>query len=160
MRTRVDYRSANKNNYKDFCKNHPNISIFFDEWVSVIYGFNNLFREHILETGERMKLPAGLGDFSIKKKKQKKTIVKDGRTYITLSRDWVKTMERGKAIYNFNYHTEGYSFHWIWFRKSGIIKHRDLWYFKPCRSTSRMLCHYLKINNEYQHKYREWTNKD
>ena len=81
---------------------------------------------------------------------------KDGREFINLPVDWKKTREKGKIIYNFNYDTEGYFFGWVWFKRSTRIRHSVLWYFKPCRNTSRLLAHYIKADPKYQHIYREW----
>jgi len=44
----------------------------------------------------------------------------------------------GKRIYNFNYHTEGFFFGWMWFKESARLKNIDLWYFKASRVTSRL----------------------
>jgi hypothetical protein len=79
-----------------------------------------------------------------------------GEEYINLPVDWQKSKEKGKRIYNFNYHTEGYFFGWMWFKQSARFKNSDLWYFKPSRLTSRLLSHYLKTNDKYQHIYNEW----
>jgi len=156
MRVKVDYRTASRDVYKLFCKTHKNISLSFDEWRNIIYTFNNAFREHILETGERVKLPAGLGEFSITKKKRRKVIEYKGQQYINLPIDWKKTKEKRKVIYNFNYHTNGYCFGWIWFRHMARIKFTKLWYFKAARDTSRLINHYLTVDENYQHKYCEW----
>ena len=40
----------------------------------------------------------------------------DGKDRVALPIDWQKTKERGKVIYNFNYHTDGYFFGWMWFK--------------------------------------------
>jgi len=80
----------------------------------------------------------------------------DGKEYINLPIDWQKTREKGKVIYNFNYHTEGFFFGWHWFKQNARFKHSDLWYFKPSRTTSRLLSHYIKADDKYQHIYREW----
>jgi nucleoid DNA-binding protein len=156
MRVKVDWRSSSKSNYVDFCKKHPSIIISYDKWKNILYTFNNLFREYILETGEKGKLPYGFGNFSINKKKRKKLVNKDGKEFINLPIDWKKTKEKGKYIYNFNYHTEGYYFGWIWFKESVRIKYSKLWYFKPTRTTSRMINHYININEKYQYLYQEW----
>jgi len=154
-RTKVDWRSASKENYNDFCRRHPSAELTFDEWRNVIYTFTNMFREHILETGERAKLPFGFGEFSINKKKRRKLKgLKD--EFINLPVDWKRTKEKGKIIYNFNYHTEGYFFGWIWFKTTVRLKNTDLWYFKPSRTTSRLLAHYVKVNEKYQHLYHSW----
>ena len=156
MRTKIDWRSSSKDNYREFCKKYPNILLSFDEWRNIIYTFNEAFKQYILETGEKIKLPFGFGEFSIKKKKRRRVSVVDGKEYINLPIDWQKTKEKGKVIYNFNYHTEGFFFGWHWFKQNARFKHSDLWYFKPSRTTSRLLSHYIKADNKYQHIYREW----
>ena len=157
MRVHVDYRTADKKNYNNFCEEYPNINLSFDDWKLIIYSYNENFREYILETGEKARLPAGLGDFSIKKKKRKRTKEVNGKEFINLPVDWKRTKEKGKKVYNFNFHTEGYYFGWVWFKRSAMFRHSDLWYFKPSRTTSRLLNHYLKVDKEYQHIYQEWS---
>lgn len=155
MRIKIDWRSSSKENYKLFCKKHPSIKLTFDEWRNILYSFNEAFKNYILETGERARLPFGFGEFSINKKKRRK---KKGLNdeFVNLPIDWQKTKEKGKRIYNFNFHTEGYFFGWIWFKETTRIKNIDLWYFKPSRVTSRLLSHYIKADEKYQHIYREW----
>jgi len=69
-RVSVDWRSASKENYNDFCKKHPLVSLSFDEWRNILYQFNDAFKHYILETGEKETLPCGFGEFSINKKKR------------------------------------------------------------------------------------------
>ena len=155
MRVKVDWRSASKENYSSFCKKHPSLTLTFDEWRNIIYSFNDSFKNYILETGEKAKLPFGFGEFSINKKKRKK---KTGLSneFINLPIDWQKTREKGKRIYNFNFHTEGFFFGWMWFKETARLKNTELWYFKPSRVTSRLLSHYIKTNEKYQYMYNEW----
>ena len=155
MRTKCDFRSAGVESYKDFRKRHPSIVLTLDEWRNIIYSFNEAFRDYILETGEKAKYPYGIGCFSIAKKIRKRTIGKNDE-FINLPIDWVKTREKGKRIYNFNFHSEGYSFYWKWFKNTTRIKFPDLWYFRATRTSSRLLAHYIKVNDTYQHLYREW----
>jgi len=157
MRVKVDYRTASKECYEDFCKTNPTIKLSFNQWLEIIYTYNEEFRNYILETGDKVKLPMGLGAFSINKKKRKmKKVGPDGKEYINLPIDWKKTKEKGKKIYNFNFHTEGYFFGWIWFKKEARFHQSSLWRFKPSRVTSRMISHYLKTNKEQQHIYKQW----
>ena len=116
MRIKIDWRSASKENYNNFCKKNPSIKLTFDEWRNIIYTYNEAFKEYILETGERAKLPFGFGEFSINKKKRRKMKGVDGKEFVNLPIDWKKTREKGKRIYNFNFHTEGYFFGWVWFK--------------------------------------------
>lgn len=156
MRTKIDWRSASKENYSNFCKKHPSIKLTFDEWRAIVYSYNEAFKEYILETGERAKLPYGFGEFSINKKKRRKIKGVDGKEFVNLPIDWKKTREKGKRIYNFNFHTEGYFFGWVWFKETARFRFSDLWYFKSSRNTSRLLSHYLKTDDKYQHIYHEW----
>jgi len=72
MRIKVDWRSSSKDNYKNFCKKNPSIQISFDDWRNIIYSYNEHFKNYILETGDKARLPSGFGEFSINKKKRKK----------------------------------------------------------------------------------------
>jgi hypothetical protein len=156
MRAKVDWRSSSKENYINFKRSNPDIKIEYDVWKKIIYAFNEGFRDHILNTGEKIKMPFGFGEFSIIKKKRKKIKGIDGKEFINLPIDWKKTKEKGKVIYNFNYHTEGYFFGWYWFKRTAFFKNSDLWYFKPYRVSSRLIAAYLEKDEMYQHIYVEW----
>lgn len=155
MRVKVDWRSSSKENYNLYCKKNPEIKLTYDQWRNIIYTFNELFKQHILETGEKIKMPYGFGEFSINKKKRRKRKGLNDE-FINLPIDWQKTREKGKLIYNFNYHTEGYFFGWMWFKTAARFRNSDFWYFKPTRVTSRLLSHYLKTDEKYQHIYQQW----
>jgi len=156
MRVKVEYRTSSKQTYNDFCKKYPSTKLTYDEWRTIIYTFNESFRKYILETGEKIKLPYGFGEFSINKKKRRKRKGLNDE-FINLPVDWQKTKEKGKIIYNFNYHTEGYFFGWMWFKSAARFRHCELWYFKPSRVTSRLIAEYLNKDNKYQHIYRQWV---
>lgn len=155
MRVKVEWRSSSKDNYNDFCKKNPNINLTYDQWRNIIYTFNESFRDYILETGEKIRFPFGFGEFSINKKKRRKQKGLNNE-FVNLPVDWQKTKQKGKIIYNFNYHTEGYFFGWMWFKVKARFKHSDLWYFKPSRVTSRLLAHYINTDEKYQHIYNQW----
>jgi len=156
MRVKVDWRAVSKDNYQKFCDKYPNIHISFIDWMNVIYSFNEGFRDYMLETGERVRMPSGFGEFAVNKRRRNKTKTHNGVEYVNLPIDWVKTKEKGKKIYQMNYHSEGYFFGWQWFKDTARIKFTDLWYFKPLRATSRILAHYIKVSDKYQHIYKEW----
>ena len=155
-RVHIEWRRTSKENYINFCKKNPNIIITFNEWKNIVYQYNEYFKNYILETGEKARLPFGFGEFSINKKKRKKFKNIKGEEYINLPVDWQRSKVKGKRIYNFNYHTEGYFFGWMWFKESARIKNVDLWYFKPSRTTSRLLSHYIQTDNKYQNIYMQW----
>lgn len=155
-RTKVEWRSGSKLNYKKFCKENPLIKLTYQEWRSIMRTYNEEFRTYILETGEKARLPHGLGQFSIVKKKRKKYTGTGENKRLNLPIDWQKTKEKGKIIYNMNYHTEGYFFGWIWF-KPALLKQPTIWHFKPSRPTSRILARYIKSEKKYMNIYRAWN---
>jgi len=155
----VEYRSASFENYKVFSEKYPKINISFDKWKKIIYSWNKAFMHEILETGEKIKLPHGLGDFTINKKKPKKYI-KEGKELINRAIDWKETKIAGKIIYHLNNHTDGYRYTWAWFPRSSKIKYSYCWKFKTSRELSRILASYLKQKDSYYKDiYREWINK-
>lgn len=156
MRATYGFRTGSVANYKDFCKKNKDVKITYLQFKEIIYGFNLMVVEHVLETGETVKLPAGIGNFSINKRKKRKVTEINGVERITLPIDWKKTKEKGKRIYNFNFHTEGFHFSWKWFKKSAKFKYSDLFFFKPTRYNSRLLNHYLTVDDKYQHIYATW----
>lgn len=154
-RTKIEWRSGSKENYLDFCKKNPDIEIDFIKWKNIVHSYNDMFRIYILETGDKIKMPMGFGQFSINKKKRKRRAGKDGE-YINMAVDWQKSKKLGKRIYNMNHHTDGYFFGWVWFKSTARFKQSMLWYFKPSRITSRLINHYIHIDDKYQHMYKEW----
>jgi hypothetical protein len=154
-RASVDWRSVSKKNYSLFCKTHTEVKLTYTEWITIIYEFNESYKEYLLETGLKGKITGGLGEFAIKKKKRRRTKGKNDE-YINLPIDWQKTKEKGKRIYNLNYDTEGFFFGWWWFKPTASFKFKELWYFKPTRLTSRLITHYVRADVNYQHMYREW----
>ena len=156
-RVKVEYRSGSVENYKRFCREHKNLKkLSYREWSEIIYQFNEEFRNYILETGDKEKLCNAFGAFSIVKKKRKiKKVGPNGKEYINLPIDWKKSKEKRKTIYNFNHHTEGYFFGWIWFKIESKVSFKTLWRFKPSRVSSRMIAHYISTNSDIQHIYKE-----
>ena len=71
MRTAKDYRQAGKEQWRRM-KEQTGIDISYLTFQNIIYGFNDAFREQLIETGMKGKYPWGIGDFVINKYKKKK----------------------------------------------------------------------------------------
>lgn len=155
-RPKIDYRTTSKQTFERFLEAHPHIRITYKKWVEVIRTFNESFRDYILETGDKCKLPFGFGDYSVSKKITKRYRVVNGKDVVALPVDWKKTKEKGKRIFIFNDHTDGYRFRWYWFKDNIRLKGAKYWLFKPSRVSSRKLAEYLLKNPYYQHLYKEW----
>lgn len=136
----------------------PSLEVNSLLWRKIVYMINQAYRDYILETGEKVRMPFGFGDLSINKKLRKHTTkYPDGNDRICLPIDWVKTRKAGKHIYNFNEHSDGYFYGWIYFRPSGRMKFNKLWDFSASRDSSRLLAKYIKApNTDYKYLYREY----
>lgn len=156
MRRPVSYRTASRRSYENFRLAFPSLPLTYQQWASIIYTFNYNFRDHLLESGERAKMPWGFGDFMVAKKKKKRyKTLPDGTERVNLSINWKATREEGKYIYYLNDHTEGYNFYWRWEPKSARFYNSSIWYFKPSRISSRLITHYLSQPG-YQDLYQCW----
>lgn len=160
-RPKVGYRTASKESYSKFCENNPTVALSFEEYKDVIYTYNGLLVERMLETGEQIKLPYGLGEIVVNKYKPKRYLKdKEGNEKVNLSINWQETKKQGKYIYFLNHHTEGYKYYWMWNWWKSRIKLAFIWKFEMARVHSRMLNEYLKKPNSiYKDLYKEYPRK-
>lgn len=155
MRSRVDFSMTSRKTYKKFVESHPQLDIDYNDFVNVIYSFNYAFRDYLFETGMKGKLPWGLGDFAVSKRRPKKIkTLSDGREVMNLPVNWELSRKAGKRVYHFNFHTQGFKFRIKWFYRSARFFHSELFVFKPSRVTSRLIKHYIDMG--YQDRYYEW----
>ena len=157
-RPKIDYRSTSKEAYDKFCEKNPNIDLSYIDYKRIIYTYNANVVNHMLETGDQLKLPYGLGPLVINKYKPKKFCIdSDGKERINLPIDWIETKKAGKYIYLLNSHTEGYKFYWMWNHWKSKLKLAHIWKVVMARNNSRLLNDYLKKpNSKYKDIYKEY----
>lgn len=149
------YSTEGRKAYENFCEAHPEVDVETKKWREVLYTHNRLFAEYMMETGDRAKL-RWLGTFAIGKRKVRKFGQKNGKQIVTLPIDWVKTKAAGKYVYNFNTHSDGYRFRWVWYRIDARFETSELWAFRPDRKISRGIVKYINRGPEQYEKYRNW----
>lgn len=159
MRVKREWRMASKETFSKFCAENPDIHISYLEYQNIIYGFNLGFRDYLMETGAKAKLPWGFGDFVISKRRPPKTKIskETGEEMINLPVDWKKTRELGHKVYHLNRHTDGFKFSIKWFKHTSRFKSSDVWVFKPYKYSSRLITHYIRKDSGFQHRCQEWT---
>jgi hypothetical protein len=155
MRPKVDYRSTSKKAYENFCKAYPSEQITFAQYKSILFDFNTRL------TGDRIKLPYGLGEISIARFKppRYKTFKDKSGSSVTipgLPINWQKTKELGKIIYHLNAHTDGQKYRWKWFSKHARFASANCFSFRANRSASRRLAALIKSDPKYAQIYRQW----
>ena len=156
---KIEYRSGSTETYKRFKAAHPDIDLTSAEWREIVYTYNHIVRDYILDSGDIAKIPFGVGLFTITKKKIKKHKTDPwNREWVNLPIDWKKTKELGKYMYLFNAHSDGYRYKWRWFCKTARFYMAGLWNFKPYRESSRKLAQYLKKpGSVFSEVYQEWS---
>jgi hypothetical protein len=159
MRISHGFRTASKESYNKFCIKYPEYDITFEQFKKVLYHYNNLLAVHMMETGDLVKLPFGLGKLVINKYKPNKTRLNtDGDPVDNLTIDWKQTKEAGKYIYNFNNHTDGYKYYWMWNHWTSHIKCSFVWKLEMARVHSRVLAALIKkSNSKYKNLYKQYS---
>lgn len=158
MRISTEYRTASVDTYSRFCLTYPELGLSYKQWSKILYDYSYTVRDYMLDSGDKTKLPFGIGYFAIAKKRPKKHKTDpNGKVWINLAIDWKKTKEEGKYMYLFNNHTDGYRYKWKWFYKTARFLMAGIWNFKPYRDNSRKLAEYIKKpNSKYSEIYKEW----
>lgn len=158
MRLKMDFRTGSKDNYKDFCKNYPDIELTYGEFERIIRTYNDELVKYVKETGFIVQLPYGLGSFGILKYKPAGNTSKEGRNI-----DFHNTRKLGKVVYHLNHHTEGYNFYFYWnprYTKKNrfntriaYIKFANIWSFHIARNHSRTLAKDLKEDKSFKNRF-------
>lgn len=159
-RPKSEFRTASKENYKRFKAENPSIDISFKEYDALLRSINLEYSIRILETGNVVKLPYGLGGLSINKKKGKKIYSDGNGDHICLPVNWKETLKEKKVIYHFNEHTDGFHCKWYWIKSMSKIKYKEIWSFRICKKNSQLLTAYcFNTEKKYYLKYHEFNLK-
>lgn len=151
------FRTGSKEAYNIYKETYPDSKITYQEYKEILTYYNTSILEHILETGEIVYLPWGIGGVSITKFKSKirKKTISEGHEVYTYNIDWQETKKQGKYVYHLNLHTGGYRYKWYWSPKGSRIKFSKIWNLVIWRTMKRELPRRLKIpNSKYQNLYR------
>lgn len=155
-RPKREYRTTSRENYDRFCAENPKIKLSFGKWISIIRTCNWMYVQHILDTGDILKLPHGFGDLTIVKRKTS-IVDENGKRIARLPIDWKRTMEEGVTIYHLNFHSSGWRFKWFWQPKTSKLRQKQVWVLKPSRKASRTMAKYINKDTYYTQLYRELT---
>lgn len=158
MRPVRDYRSASKEQYNKFKELNPDVDISYNTYRDIIVKWNNALAQYILDTGDKIKLPFGIGPLTISKYKPKLKFKEiDGKKYPNRAIDWFNSKKEGKIIYHLNSTTDGVKYHWCWFPAQSYIKASFIWKFEMARVHSRQLAKYLKNpKDNRKDNYKQW----
>lgn len=113
--------------------------VTYKEYVDICSTFYKMISKAIIDDSIRFKLPFGLGELFIRKKKNKTT----GKLPI----DWPLTVQYGKRVYNLNEHSLGFGYKFFW-TKPCRIKNKFMYRLVLTRSNKRYLAKAIKQNGK------------
>lgn len=157
MRVAREYRTASKENYNRYLREHPSVKLTYKQYCSILSVCNKKFVTKALETGEPVRLPFGFGKLVIcKYRASLYRLDENGVKRIRLPIDWVKSKQEGFKVYNMNYHSDGFSFKWKWLYGYARVFMAELLVMKPTRWTSRELAKYILKDKHYSQLYKNY----
>jgi len=126
-----------------FDESHP-YHITYSDYSQIVSDYLKYVSDLIVVKSMTFKLPFRLGTLSVYKHKP---IFKSVNR---MAIDWPETNRLGKAVYNFNEHSNGYSYRFRWDRNGSLDKNMSLYSFKPSRNNARLVASLVKERkNDY-----------
>jgi nucleoid DNA-binding protein len=153
---RVDYKK--KSFYKFYSENYKK-KVDQHTYNKILTDCNLMIGEKLLE-GFAVRLPFGLGTFSVRRTQPKIVFDEEGKIDFTKSRistDWGATnklwkekpeLAHKKYIFHENIETEGYIFKIIWSPFRGNAKNIRAYKFVPSKMLKQRLKEYILTNNK------------
>lgn len=121
----------------------------FKVYRKVIFTFNKMLADQILDGASNIKLPARLGCIRVKKTKM---------TYKRLMFDYGEYNKSGLKTYHTNVHSDDYKVRILWEKSKCIIRGKEPWSFTPARINKRRLAKLMKEDGGHK-RYTEELSK-
>lgn len=164
-KSKADYKT--RDIYKHYLKqvDIPSIDSKFESktplvlpyglWGKIVKDYIKEIVKAVIEDSSIMKLPHGLGDLMVEKRKMK---IGNLSKYNRLKVDYKKFRETGKIVYHLNEHRSGYRYKILWNKRhSQAIKNKSFYKYVPTRTMKRDLAYILK--NDMSKDYYELIKK-
>lgn len=119
------------------------VDISYFDFKALIEDLGKLMSVEVLDRSRELKMPHGLGTFTIVKYKPKTY------TWKSLSVDFELTKLYGKQIFHLNDHSNGYKYRMFWAKHDTVAyKNKTKYNFKMCRRNKRYLAQLIKLNKQ------------
>lgn len=143
--------------FKLFKELNPKLNIDSKQYKQIIEQINLYYINHILDTGNIVFLPNGLGKMMIQKNKRKFKFTKDRKSkYLRAPINWPESYKQGKIIYYLNENTDGYTYRYYWFKKASYIEKNTIWTVVMTKEAKKLLKERIDSKErDYKNLYRE-----
>jgi hypothetical protein len=126
--------------YMEEVGDNPLYEVSYSEFVSICSDYYKDVIDSVFE-GETYKMPYGLGELKISKKKI--VINKLRPTNV----DWKKSVECGKQVFHLNEHSSGFKYFFHWVKKKNIAVNKYIYRLVMTRENKRKLARLIKSGN-------------
>jgi hypothetical protein len=126
------------------------------EYLKLLNGFNDYIMECVLK-GETVYLPGKLGVVQVVGKKKNIKVTEKGISGLSI--DWIETKklwksceeckQQEKKIYNFNEHSDGVGYRFMWSRTAVTLGNKYFYTYCPNRNSKRELAKRIREGTEY-----------
>lgn len=156
-----DVVTGSKAVFKEFAKTNPQLNIDNKQYKQIIEEINLYYIDHILETGNMIFIPNGLGKMIIQKNKRRLKPTKDGTSkYFKAPINWPESYKQGKLVYYLNESTDGFTYRYQWHKKASYIEKSPIWSLVMTREAKRLLKERIENSEkDYKSLYRELLSK-
>lgn len=143
--------------YKEFCQRNSKINIDYKQYRSIIEAINLYYVDQLLDTGDMVCIPSGLGKIMIQKNKRRVKPTKDGTgTHLKAPINWGETYKQGKIIYFLNEGSDGYAYRYMWVKAGSYIRNYQLWVMVMTKEAKKRLKQRIESKERsYKDLYRE-----
>lgn len=124
----------------DYPKDSP-YYMTYREYKDIMDSFCILLVKYLVNTGDKYKIPGGMGTLFIRRNKQ----IIDENTYRRV--DFGATRKLGKNIYHYNQHSNGYYARFKWDKTRAYIVNKHTFKFNATRWAKRYLAQQIKKEN-------------
>jgi hypothetical protein len=147
--------------FKLFKERNPQINIDSKKYKEIIEEINLYYISHILNTGNMVFLPNGLGKMIIQKNKRSFKPSKDGKSkYLNAPINWPESYKQGKIIYYLNENTDGYTYRYYWLKSASYLEKQSIWVMAMTKEAKRLLKERIESNErDYKNLYKELPSK-
>lgn len=159
---KYDVITSSKQIHKEFSLQNPQLKVDPKSYRKAIEEINTFYMNRILETGNMVILPNGLGKMLIQKNKRRYKLNKDGtKMYLKAPVNWKETLEQGKVIYHLNESTDGYTYRWQWIKRSAYIQRSTIWSLNMTMYAKKLLKAKIEDKEkDYKNLYKELSSKN
>lgn len=152
-----DMLTGSKKMYDVFKEQNPKIQIDFRTYKNIIEEINIYYLNHILETGNMVFLPNGLGKMVIQKNKRYFKLTKDKKSkYLKAPVNWAESQKQNKIIYYLNENTDGYTYRFSWLKRASYINPCSIWSLVMTKFAKNLLKERIESSEkDYRTLYKE-----